>query len=109
MKFTEHQPDGNEQLFFYSFMYYKMETPKVFDLLPVNNRKSFYGKCKVIDDWQIAKLQSYSTIVSTYEYATNKLTINGRYSMTTASHINAFLKYLWFDTMTKAEMENYKN
>jgi len=27
-----------------------METPKVYELTPVNSRKSFYGECRVIDD-----------------------------------------------------------
>ena len=82
-----------------------MENLKIFDLSPVNSRKSFYWKCHVIDDWKVAKLQSYETIVAEYEHKTNIMTIHGRYSMTTASHINSFLDFYGFDTMNKREME----
>lgn len=81
-------------------------TTKEFDLQPTNGRKSFYWKCKVIDDWEIAKLQSYSTIVAEYNHKENKMKVNGRYSVTTASHINSFLDYYWFDKATKKEMDN---
>lgn len=84
-------------------------TTKEFELQPINNRKSFYWKARVFDDWIKAILTSYTTIVATYEHATNKMQIFWRYSKTTATHINAFLKYYWFDTMTKKEMETFIN
>ena len=80
---------------------------KVFDLQPVNSRKSFYGKCKVIDNGKTAKLQSYNTIVAEYDHNTNKMTVNGWYSFTTATHINAFLDFYGFETCSKKELENY--
>ncbi len=86
-----------------------METPKVYELTLVNSRKSFYGKCRVIDDWVTAKLQSYSTIVAEFDHGTNKMKVNGRYSMTTASHINSFLVHFWFDTATKNQIETRNN
>jgi len=82
---------------------------KVFDLQPINNRKSFYGKCKVIDNGKTAKLQSYTTIVAEYDHETKKMTVNGYYSKTTATHINAFLNFYGFATCSKKELENYNN
>lgn len=78
-----------------------------FQLTPVNNRKSFYGKCRVIEENGISKLQSYNTIVAEYNHAENKMKVNGYYSQTTASHINAFLSYYGFDTCNKKELESY--
>lgn len=80
---------------------------KTYELQPLK-RKSFYWKCKIIDDWKFAKLQSYNTIVAEYNHETNKINVFGWYSSTTARHINAFLSHFWFDTATKKEMENWK-
>jgi len=79
-----------------------------YELDPVNRRKSFYGKCKVIDDGTIAQLQSYTTIVALYHHATKKMTVNGWYSNTTATHINAFLAHFGLETASKAEMDDWK-
>ena len=78
-----------------------------FELTPVNNRKSFYGKCKVIEENGISKLQSYDTIVAEYNHIENKMTVHSWFSATTATHINAFLSYYGFDTCNKKELENY--
>jgi len=83
-----------------------MTTTETFELEPVNNRKSFYWKCKVIDNWKVAKLQSYYTIIAEYEHKTNKITVYGWFSSTTATHINSFLSFYGFDTSTKKEMDN---
>ena len=64
---------------------------KVFELKPINNRKSFYGKAIAIEqDNGIIELKSYNTIVARI--------VNGRferlwsgYSQTTMNHINAFI------------------
>ena len=81
-----------------------MET---FYLVPVNSRKSFYGKCKVIKDSNISSLISYTTTVARYFHDTNKMEVYGYFSATTATHINSFLKYYGFDTCSKKEIENY--
>ena len=83
-----------------------MET---FELTPINSRKSFYGKAKVKTENNISQLISYSTVVAEYNHETNKMTVNGWYSATTATHINAFLDFYGFDTCTKKELENYNN
>jgi len=83
-----------------------MET--TFDLTPVNGKKSFYGKCEAIANNNISTLRSYDTIVAEYNHDTNKMTVNGWYSITTATHINSFLDYYGFDTVTKKEMENWE-
>ena len=80
---------------------------KTFELTPTNGRKSFYGKCKVIEMDGVSKLLSYDTIVAEYHHETNKMIVNGWYSNATSSHVNAFLEYYGFDKCTKKEMENY--
>ena len=85
---------------------------KTFELTPVNNRRSFYGKCKVVEHinslMQVkSDLISYNTNVASYNHDTKKMTVKGYYSPTTASHINAFLNYYGFKTCSKKELENY--
>jgi hypothetical protein len=80
---------------------------KTFNLEPTNGRKSFYGKCVVIEDNGISKLKSYNSIVAEYDHAANKMTVRGWYSVTTARHINAFLSFYGFDQCSKKEMLNY--
>lgn len=64
---------------------------KVFELKPINNRKSFYGKALVIekDNGEI-ELQSYNTIVAKIANGEFKRLWSG-YSQTTMNHINAFI------------------
>lgn len=82
---------------------------KIFNLTPVNNRKSFYNKCQVIEENGIAQLKSYEMIVAEYNMTDKKMTVNGYYSPTTATHINAFLDYYGFKTCTKKELESYNS
>lgn len=82
---------------------------KEFYLNPINGRKSFYNKAVVIQNGNVSKLKSYNTIVAEYNHETNEIKVNGWYSATTATHINAFLDYYGFDTCTKKELENYNN
>lgn len=64
---------------------------KIFELKPVNGRKSFYGKAVAIEkDNGEVELKSYNTIVAKI--------VNGKfyrlwsgYSATTMNHINAFI------------------
>ena len=77
-----------------------------------DSRDSFHGKAILIHDEDcikgervyISKLKSYNTIVAEYNHNTNKITIFGWYSSTTARHINEFLQYYGFDKMTKKEI-----
>lgn len=79
---------------------------KTFELTPLK-RKSFYKKAIVEQEGNISRLRSYNTIVAEYDHKTNKMVVNGYYSATTATHINAFLAHFNFDTATKKELENY--
>lgn len=64
---------------------------RVFELRPINGRKSFYGKASVIEkDNGDIELRSYNTIVARIR--------NGKferlwdsYSVTTMNHINSFI------------------
>ena len=78
---------------------------KTFELTPVNGRKSFGGKVKVIEQNNISTLLSYDTEVATYNHLTNEMVVNGYYSATTLTHINSFLAYYGFDIITKKELE----
>lgn len=82
---------------------------KTFELAPSDGRKSFYGKCVVTEELingeVVSKLTSYETVVASYNHTTNEITINGWYSNTTQSHINAFLSYYGFDEMNKSDFK----
>lgn len=75
-----------------------------YNLSTHGDRKSFYGKAKVIkdDDENIIYLQSYSTLVAKIEGGIFKKMWDD-YSNTTMRHINAFLKEFNFHTLTKKE------
>ncbi len=62
-----------------------------FYLVPVNGRKSFYGKAVAIekDNGEI-ELKSYNTIVAKIVNGEFKRLWSG-YSLTTMNHINAFI------------------
>lgn len=66
---------------------------KTFELIPTNGRKSFGGKARVIEQDGFAKLLSYDTIVAQINLETKEYTQNGKYSMTTSSHINSFKQF----------------
>lgn len=82
---------------------------KVFELNPINGRKSFYGKAVVIEKDKVFKLKSYNTIVAEYNEETEEIKINGYYSQTTGQHINSFLSHFGFNTMTKKEIESFSS
>lgn len=76
---------------------------KMFELIPNNGRKSFYGKAKVIDHENgFVSLVSYSTIVCSIDTKTGefKKHWNG-YSLTTMQHINSFRNMYGLETMSK--------
>lgn len=80
---------------------------KVVELVPTNGRKSFGSKAKMITVDDVTTLISYETEVASYNHKTNVMTVNGYYSPTTASHINAFLEYFGFDQCTKKQLKEY--
>ena len=81
---------------------YPMET-----LTPVNGRKSFYGKCKMINGGDSIQLKSYDTIVAEFNQETGIINVFGWYSRTTASHINSFLNHFGLTPANKKEMEDW--
>lgn len=72
-----------------------MDAIKKFYLNPVDNRKSFYNKCYVLQVGNFATLYSYDTKICEYNTATKELTKFSafNYSMTTRRHQKAFFEY----------------
>jgi hypothetical protein len=75
-------------------------------LTPLDGRKSFYGKCEVINNYDTVELKSYDTIVAVYYKTREVIVINGWYSSTTARHINAFLSMFGLPSMSKKELDD---
>lgn len=64
---------------------------KRYELIPTNNRKSFYNKAEVIErDNGDIELRSYETIVARIRNGKFERLWSG-YSATTMNHINSFL------------------
>lgn len=85
---------------------------KVYELSPVNGRKSFYGKARVIEqDNGDIELISYNTIVARIHDGKFQRLWDG-YSQTTMNHINSFVRSFgiayggkaWWDSL---EVFNY--
>ena len=73
-----------------------------YELKPTNNRKSFYGKAKVIEkDNGDIELRSYETIVARIRNGKFERLWSG-YSATTMNHINSFLDTFGIDGGGKA-------
>lgn len=80
---------------------------RTFNLEPVNGRKSFGNKARVIEENGLSQLQSYNTIVAEYNHRDNTMRVFNYYSATTMTHINSFLSYYGFDTCSKKELEQH--
>ena len=64
---------------------------RIFELIPIGNRKSFYGKAEVIErDNGDIELKSYQTIVARIRNGKFERLWSG-YSLTTMNHINSFI------------------
>jgi hypothetical protein len=76
---------------------------KIFELQPNSSRKSFYGKCKVIDNEEgKLTLISYTTKIAYYIKNENRVVIlEPELSSTSRRHLSAFLVYCGFDLLTK--------
>lgn len=84
---------------------------KTFKLLPINGRKTMpnhHVNEYESDGEKWSDLISYTTRVATYNHTTNEMSIYNCQSQTTRTHINTFLDFYGFPTMTKKEMENFK-
>ena len=80
---------------------------KTFALIPTNGRASFNNKATVIVNDNISTLISYNTEVASYNHLENKIVVHDYFSATTLTHINSFLNYYGFDTVSKKELEKY--
>lgn len=67
---------------------------KIFELHS-DTRKSFYGKCKVIEDEDVATLYSYDTKIMSYNLNTKEVETFAAYNIspTTKRHQEAFVKF----------------
>lgn len=75
---------------------------KAYELEPINNRKSFYGKAEVIEhDNGNIELRSYNTIVARIKDGKFERLWDG-YSMTTMNHVNAFANLFGINGKGKA-------
>lgn len=68
-----------------------MSNITTFELMPNDNRKSFYGKARVLSRGNVHVLKSYDTEVCMIDSAGNVKRLWGGYSATTMRHVNAFL------------------
>ena len=64
---------------------------KIYELIPMDGRKSFYGKAKVIEKDGETLLQSYDTIVCKIDKNGEFIRMWKGYSATTMRHVNGFL------------------
>lgn len=87
---------------------YIINTIRSFELEPIDNRKSFYHKCRVFEREDGSKvLQSYNTYVCKINPDGTFHKTWAYYSPTTMRHINAFLKFYniqgggkeWWDSL----------
>lgn len=79
---------------------------KKIELEPIDGRKSFYGKCYVVDN----KLYSYNTLIMEF-IPENKIVIPhcdfNLISSTTKRHINSFLNYFHLPKMSIQELKTF--
>lgn len=78
--------------------------PKMVDLIPVNNQKSFHGRAKLIYSGNDIYLMSYTTLIAVYNIINDTITpLWIDYSATTIKHINSFLCLYDFPTVNKKQ------
>jgi len=87
---------------------------KIFNLIPVDGRKSFNNKCKVIQNDNMYQLQSYDTLICEFNKDTNNIKFYDfdvdLLSNTTVRHINAFFDFCGLTTKSKKEIKtNFLN
>ena len=79
-----------------------MEFTKVFELSPIDGRKSFYGKANAVltytgRGYAVWECWSYNTRVCSYNSDTGEFTREWwGYSVTTMRHVNAFMARMGF-------------
>lgn len=83
---------------------------KTFKLLPIDGRKTLtnhHVNQYESDGEEWSDLISYTTRVAAYNHTHNYVSIYNFESATTRRHINAFLDFYGFETMTKKQMEKF--
>lgn len=70
-----------------------MRNFEMLELSPVDGRRSFYGKAKIMKYENKMFLLSYETIVACVDKNGKFVRLWGGYSQTTMRHVNSFLKY----------------
>ena len=87
--------------------FYGIEPLRIFDC-PCYDRKSFYGKAKIIECKDGRYLQSYDTLVCFLSYGGTFKKLWDGYSATTMRHINSFMLFVgwsecggkkWWDSL----------
>lgn len=78
----------------------------IFDLRPIDGRKSFYGKAKVLKRNGCIYLMSYDTVVCCIDENGCFNRIWHGYSATTMRHVNAFRVFYGLPTISKLEWMN---
>lgn len=76
-----------------------------FELRPIDGRKSFYGKARVINPgYGYISLVSYDTIVCSLDLDSRRFVrLWDGYSATTMRHVNAFRHAYGLPTLSKSE------
>ena len=77
----------------------------MYDLIPDNGRKSFYGKAKVFYGKSRKYLQSYNTVVCSIKDNGQFEKYWKGYSNTTMNHINSFRRQNGLETLSKKQWE----
>ena len=81
----------------------------IVELIPIDGRKSFNSRAKVIETGNSIYLLSYTTIVCRWDKNENKFVkLWDDYSATTMRHINSFMRYLGFMRGGKAWWNSLK-
>jgi len=76
------------------------------ELIPYyDTRNSFGGKALIRDIGSEIQLYSYGTLVCDYDTDSGTVKVYGWFSVSTAIHINEFLKQRGFCELSKSEME----
>ena len=79
---------------------------RTFKLNPIDGRESLNNH-HVNEYNTYSDLISYTTRVASYNHKDKPISIYNCQSATTRRHINAFLSFYGFDTMSKKEMEKF--
>lgn len=101
-----------------SACFYGINPERIYDLPCMDNRKSFYGKAKIIECKEGRYLQSYNTLVCFLSYGGTFEKLWDGYSNTTMRHINSFMAFVqlaryggksWWDKLDTSKKYSIPN